>query len=506
MGPKAPCSTVLGPEDEAVIVAFRQHTLLPLDNCLHALQPSLPHLTRSSLHRCLRRHGLARLRETDGGKPRRSRSKTSPVGCFHIDIAEVHTKGGRLYLSVAIDRASNFAFTQLHERATRRIAADFLHAFVATVPYQIHTVLTEQGTQFVDLMPTNEKAEVTWTEQPSRFVSDPTRYTLGADSSDELSWVRPGATFTDDGAPNKITSVDADCIRGVSADETWCWSWPGFFEAVRTRRIQHAPGAKRRRAQSCRQRLYLSEAAVQLVEDVSRHPLVVHYGDDLARNIMRTLQALRIGVSVEPPLLIALFHVTHAGAAADGLGPSTAWPKRKGGRRSKLAEAAQETQRLLAHFQEWVMGQGNFALTDLQRIGALAEAGLEAIGALQPDAWPAPGRPARRAMSVQRIHSRLARHWRDHQRKSYRLSDAIRDTAEQEILSRKRVNAGWAGMDPDKVRLDEDDEGPLLNLSKALEIAYHSHPPMTPEQRHAYRNQAAGLLRLSRSATKRTVS
>jgi hypothetical protein len=51
MGPKEPRSSVRSLEDEAVIVAFRRHTLLPLDDCLYALQPSLPHLTRSSLHR-----------------------------------------------------------------------------------------------------------------------------------------------------------------------------------------------------------------------------------------------------------------------------------------------------------------------------------------------------------------------------------------------------------------------------------------------------------------------
>src|SRR5215212_4323444 len=52
-GPKTPRSTVLSPEEEAIIVAFRRHTLLPLDDCLYALQPTIPHLTRSSLHRCL---------------------------------------------------------------------------------------------------------------------------------------------------------------------------------------------------------------------------------------------------------------------------------------------------------------------------------------------------------------------------------------------------------------------------------------------------------------------
>ncbi|TAM16063.1 MAG: helix-turn-helix domain-containing protein, partial [Candidimonas sp.] len=37
-GPKQPKSTVLSIEDEAIIVAFRKHTLLPLDDCLYALQ------------------------------------------------------------------------------------------------------------------------------------------------------------------------------------------------------------------------------------------------------------------------------------------------------------------------------------------------------------------------------------------------------------------------------------------------------------------------------------
>lgn len=60
-GPTAPRSTVLSAENEAVIVAFRRHTLLPLDDCLYALQPTIPHLTRSSLHRCLQRHGISRL-------------------------------------------------------------------------------------------------------------------------------------------------------------------------------------------------------------------------------------------------------------------------------------------------------------------------------------------------------------------------------------------------------------------------------------------------------------
>ena len=39
-----------------------------------------------------------------------------PPGYFHIDIAEVHPEEGRLYLLVAIDRSSKFAFVEPHER------------------------------------------------------------------------------------------------------------------------------------------------------------------------------------------------------------------------------------------------------------------------------------------------------------------------------------------------------------------------------------------------------
>lgn len=43
------------------IVAFLHHTLLALDDGLYALQPSITHLPRSELHRCLQRHNISRL-------------------------------------------------------------------------------------------------------------------------------------------------------------------------------------------------------------------------------------------------------------------------------------------------------------------------------------------------------------------------------------------------------------------------------------------------------------
>lgn len=60
-GSTEPRSTVLTEAEEGMVVAFRRHTLLPLDDCLCALQPCISHLTRSALHRCLQRHGISRL-------------------------------------------------------------------------------------------------------------------------------------------------------------------------------------------------------------------------------------------------------------------------------------------------------------------------------------------------------------------------------------------------------------------------------------------------------------
>jgi transposase InsO family protein len=150
-GPKAPHSTVLSTEEEAVIVAFRRHTLLPLDDCLYALQATIPHLTRSSLHRCLQRHGISRLPDVEGDKPTRRKFKSYPIGFFHIDIAEVRTQEGKLYLYVAIDRTSKFVFVQLVETADTVTSRAFLEALVAAVPYKIEIVLTDNGIQFADL-------------------------------------------------------------------------------------------------------------------------------------------------------------------------------------------------------------------------------------------------------------------------------------------------------------------------------------------------------------------
>lgn len=57
----------------------------------------------------------------------------------------MHTAEGKLYLYVAIDRTSKFAFVQVVRKTGRTSASAFLMALINAVPYRIHTVLTDNG-------------------------------------------------------------------------------------------------------------------------------------------------------------------------------------------------------------------------------------------------------------------------------------------------------------------------------------------------------------------------
>ena len=247
-------------EEEAVIVTFRRHTRLPLDDCLYTLQPTIPHLTRSSLHRCLERHGISRLPEIEGDKPARKRFATYAIGYFHIDIAEVRTEEGKLRLFVAIDRTSKFAFVCLIESAGKMEAARFLRELIAAVPYQIHTVLTDNGVQFTprkqDVWDGRHifdrvcdehgiehrltKVNHPWTngqvERMNRTIKDATVKRYHYDSHDQLR--AHLHLFVD--AYNHARRLKT--LRGLTPYEFVCQAWTKEPERFRLDPSHHIPG------------------------------------------------------------------------------------------------------------------------------------------------------------------------------------------------------------------------------------------------------------------------
>ncbi len=148
-----------------MIVAFRQHTLLPLDDCLCALQPTVLHLTRLALHRCLQRHGVSRLPDVEGDKAKRMKFEWYPTGLFHIDISEVQAVEGKLHLFVGIHRATKFAVAQPVATANRKTAWVFLQHILKAVLHQVHTIPTDNGIQFAK----QPRKRHTIYSQPMRF-------------------------------------------------------------------------------------------------------------------------------------------------------------------------------------------------------------------------------------------------------------------------------------------------------------------------------------------------
>ncbi len=147
MGPK-PRSTVLTEAEEAIVVEFRRRTLLPLDDMLGCLRDTIPKLTRSALHRCLARHGISRLPQDETTNSKRKPFKETKIGYVHIDSAQFRSAEGKTHMFLAIDRVSKFVYVEFHETAEMATGGAFMRNVIKAFPYQIHTVLTDNGVAF----------------------------------------------------------------------------------------------------------------------------------------------------------------------------------------------------------------------------------------------------------------------------------------------------------------------------------------------------------------------
>jgi transposase InsO family protein len=158
-GPKAPHSTVLSTKEEAIVVAFRRHTLLPLDDCLYALQATIPHLTRSSLHRCLQRHGISRLPDTDGD--------SFELACAQNDVEHRLTKPRHPWTNGQVERMNRTikeATVKRFHYATHEQLRTHLADFVAAYNFA-RRLKTLRG-----LTPYEAICKA-WTEEPQRTLN-----------------------------------------------------------------------------------------------------------------------------------------------------------------------------------------------------------------------------------------------------------------------------------------------------------------------------------------------
>jgi hypothetical protein len=75
---------VLSIEEEAIVVAFRKHTLLPLDDCLYSLQATIPQAVLPGAYRSAQGSRIVQLRQHPfqnmlGRAGLRKRGSTYPI-------------------------------------------------------------------------------------------------------------------------------------------------------------------------------------------------------------------------------------------------------------------------------------------------------------------------------------------------------------------------------------------------------------------------------------------
>ena len=164
--------TTLTPAQEAIVVALRRLTLLPLDDLVAVVREFInPEVSRSGLDRCLRRHGMANLRQlqaealADAGEaqPPAKTFKDYEPGFLHMDIKylpQMPDEKERRYLFVAIDRATRWVFMHIYADQSEHSSVDFLNRLERAAPMKIVKLLTDNGSQFTDRF-TSKKREPT---------------------------------------------------------------------------------------------------------------------------------------------------------------------------------------------------------------------------------------------------------------------------------------------------------------------------------------------------------
>jgi transposase InsO family protein len=151
-------ATALTEWEEGLIVELRRSLALPLDDIVEAMRRCInPALSRSAIHRCLQRHGIS-ARRSQQQAPTAAFHTDAPAGFIHIDVKYLPPLNRRRsYAYVAIDRATRFVYLEILPDRRAQTAAGFLNRFLDRFPLCVHTVLTDNGSEFTDRFAVDKK-------------------------------------------------------------------------------------------------------------------------------------------------------------------------------------------------------------------------------------------------------------------------------------------------------------------------------------------------------------
>lgn len=121
-----------------------------LDEVMDVVTPLMPSASRTTVYRLFKRREVGRLASKQQQETGQSGCfKEYPPGYVHIDCFYLpQLEGKKHYCFVAIDRATRLSFLAVYEHKDKLAAADFLNQCLAFYPFQLHTILTDNGREF----------------------------------------------------------------------------------------------------------------------------------------------------------------------------------------------------------------------------------------------------------------------------------------------------------------------------------------------------------------------
>jgi len=146
------------PLEEYIICKIRKTVLLGLDDLLEVVNQLGIRINRSALHRALQRNNLSRLNELINNLDSKSKEeikkfKEYAPGFIHIDIKELpKIDKQKIYLYVAIDRATRVVYAKIENNKRQEISAKFLKEVIKYYPFEIKIVLTDNKGEFTNRM------------------------------------------------------------------------------------------------------------------------------------------------------------------------------------------------------------------------------------------------------------------------------------------------------------------------------------------------------------------
>ena len=147
--------------EERLVCELRKSLALSLDDIVEVMHRCVnPKLSRSAIHRTLQRHALSK--KEAAPKSKAGKFETSqPLGFIHLDVKYLpRLHGKRAYVFVAIDRATRYVYVEIFDDRTAASARGFLERFLAGFPAKVHTILTDNGSEWTDRFSDDKKGKL----------------------------------------------------------------------------------------------------------------------------------------------------------------------------------------------------------------------------------------------------------------------------------------------------------------------------------------------------------